>query len=136
MFSLTEAVEDRRHDLVERQAARGRELGCVAHLGVHHVVRREILRALGGDALESLWCLEQGDRVSKAVEVELEALAVGTAGKPGGELVRVARRQFSIAGFGGELEDRLRSQPPVEMVVQERLRRRADRFELEQLPLP
>ncbi len=97
LLALAEAGEDRRHRLVEREPAFGRELGRVPHLGVHDAVGGEVFGALGRDALDRVARLEQGDRVAEPLEVELEALAVGAAQEPAGELGRVARGQLGIA---------------------------------------
>ena len=72
--------------------------------------------------------------MAESFEVELETLAVGTAGEPAGELGRIARRQVAVANLSGQLEDCLGPQAAVEVVVEKRLRRLADRFELEQCP--
>ena len=52
MLSFAEAVKDRLHHFVERQAALGGELGRIPHLGVHDVVAREVLDALGRHTLD------------------------------------------------------------------------------------
>jgi hypothetical protein len=73
--------------------------------------------------------------VPESFEVELETLTVGAAGEPAGELDRIARRQLAVANIHGQLEDRLGPHAAVEVVVQERFRRLADRFDFEQCPL-
>ena len=135
MLALAEPVEDRRHHLVEREAALGGELGRVPHFGVDHTVGREVLGALGRNTLDRIACLEKGDGVAESLEVELEALTVGAAEEPARELGRVARRQLALADVGSELQHGFRAQAAVEVVVQQRLRRPADRFDLQQRPL-
>jgi hypothetical protein len=131
-LSFAEAVEDRPHHFVERQAALGGELGRIPHLGVEDVVGREVLDALGRHTLDRIPRLEEGNRVPEPVEVELEALGVGFEREPAGELGRVGRRQLAVADIGRKLDHRLRPQPTIKMVVQQRFRRLQDRLALEQ----
>jgi hypothetical protein len=132
MLSFAEAVKDRRHHFVERQAASRGEFGRIPHLGVDDVVGREVLDALGRHTLDRIGRLEEGNRVPEPLEVELEALPVGSEREPTSELGRVGRRQLAVADVGRKLDHCLGPQPTVEVVVQERLRRLQDRLELEQ----
>ena len=116
-----EPVEDRRDDLVERQALLGAQLGRHADLGVDDAVGGQVLGALGRDAGDRVGPLHDPEGVGEGLEVELEALAVGAAPEPGRQLVDVGRRQRVVAVFGGEVDDRRRAQPAIEMVVEERL---------------
>ena len=114
-------------DLVERQPALGRQLRRVADLGVDDAVGGEVLGALGGDPDDRVALLHDADRVGERLEVELERLAVGAAPEPRRQLVDVGRRQAVVAVLGGEVDDRRRPQAAVEMVVEQRLGRLADR---------
>ena len=126
-----EALEVRLDDVVEAQAALGRELRRVANLGVDDAVGREILGALRGDPDDRVALLHDADGVGERLEVQLEGLAVGAATHPGRELVGIGRRQPVIAELAGEVDDRRRPQPAVEVVVEQRLRCLADRVERE-----
>jgi hypothetical protein len=129
-----EALEVRLDDLVERQTTLRRELRRVADLGVDHAVGGEVLSALRGDPNDRVALLEHADRVSERLEVQLERLAVGAAADPCRELVGIGRRQPVVAELGREVDDRGGPQPAVEVVVEQRLGRLADRFEPEHRP--
>ena len=124
--AAAEAGQDRAHDVVERHAAGQVELGGEADLRVHDAVLGEVLGALGGDPLEGLRRLHDTHGVCEPVEVQLQALAIGPAPEPRGELTGVGRRQADVAAVPGQLDHRLRAQPAVEVVVEEHLRRGAD----------
>ena len=116
--------------LVEGQAAIGEELGCHPHLGIDDAVGRQVLRALGRDALDRVAGLHDRQRVAEALEVELERLAVCAAREPRRQLVRIGRRQVAVAGLRRQLEHRARPEPTVEVVVEQHLRRAAGEVEL------
>ncbi len=121
-----EAGEHRLDRLVEAQAAIGQELRRHAHLGVDDPIRRQVLRAFGGDSLDGVARLEDGDGVPEALQVLLERAAVGACGEPAAQLGGIGGRELLVADLGGQLDHRLRPQPAVEMVVQQHLRRATD----------
>ena len=89
--ALLEAGGDGRDDLVGGEAAREVLLGGVADLGVDDAVVGQVLGALAGHARERLGRLHHADRVGERLEVQDQVLAVGAAGHPRLELVRVGR---------------------------------------------
>ena len=121
-----EALEIGGDDLVEGEAALGRELRGIADLGVDDAVGRQVLGTFGGDPDDRVALLHDADRVRERFEVELQALAVGTPAEPGGELVDVRGGQAVVAELRGQVDHRGRAEPTVEMVVQERLGRSND----------
>ena len=129
-----EALEVRGHDLVERQAALRRQLGRVADLGVDDPVGRQVLGAFGRHPDDRVTFLHDADGMGERLEVQLEALAVGAAPDVRRERVRVARRQPVVAELGRQVDDGRRAQAPVEMVMEQRLGRLADRVGREHLP--
>ena len=124
------------HDLVEGHATFGRELRGVADLGVHDAIRGEVLRALGRHPDDRVALLHHSDRVRERLEVQLEGLAVGTAADPRGELVGIAGRQPVVPELRGEVDDRGRPQPAVQVIVQQRLGRRDDGLAIGHVPFP
>ena len=123
-----EALEVRGDHLVEGQAALGRQLRRVADLGVDDAVGGEVLGALGRDADDRVALLHDPDRVGERLEVELEGLAVGAAPDVRRELVGIGRRQPVVAELGREVDDGGRPKATVEVVVEHRLGRLADRL--------
>ena len=97
------------------------ELRGVAHLGVHHPVGGEVLDALAGDPVQPLHCLHHDQRLGERLEVTLERSGVGAVAEPAAELTCLVRRQPLITDGVGEIDDRLRSQSTVQVVMQERL---------------
>ena len=76
-----------------------RQLGRVAHLGVDDAIGGQVLGALAGDALDRVAVLHHADGVLEALEVELQALAVGAAAEPLRQLVGIGRRQRRVAAL-------------------------------------
>ena len=97
-------------------------LGGVADLGVDHPVGGEVLDALPGDPGECVGRLHHRDGVVEGLEVALQRARVGRLREPPPERLGVAGRQV-VADLAGELDDRLRAQPTVEVVVEEHLGR-------------
>ena len=94
-----------------------------ADLGVDDPVGGEVGDGLGGDPFEGSRRLQHGERVLERRQVLQEVAGVGAAREPRLQLVAVRRRQLPPA-LVGELDHRRRPQPAVEVVVQQRLRRR------------
>ncbi len=102
------------------------QLGREPHLGVHDAVVRQVLRAFAGDADQRLGRLHHADRVRERLEVQDQVLAAGAPRHPRAELRGVGGRKIRVPGLVGELDDRVRSEAAVEMVVEQDLRRSAD----------
>ena len=90
---------------------------------VDDAVGGEVDHRLGGDALDVLGRLHHGERVLERRQVLQQVAGLGAGGEPRLQLVDVRRRQRP-ADLVGELDDRRRAQPAVEVVVQQRLRGR------------
>ena len=135
-LALAETVLDGLHHPVERQAALDVEFRRAAHLGIRDAVRGEILGALGRDPDERVALLHDADGVGKRLEVQLERLSICAASEPGREIVDVRRRQATVLELARQVDDRRRTKAAVEVIVEQRLRSRADRLEREQRPGP
>ena len=124
-----EALEGRLDHLVERQAALGRELRCIADLGIGDAIRGQVLGALGGHADDGVALLHHRHGVREGLEVQLERLAVGArvGSRPPSSSGSV-RRQTSVAMLRREVDHGLRSQAAVEVVVEQDLGRATDRL--------
>jgi len=107
-------------------------LGVDPRLRVDDPVRREILRAFGGDPDDRVALLEHPDGVLERLQVELERLPIRASPEPCREIVRVRRGQRVVAELGRQVDDRPGSEAAVEVVVEDHLRRVADRVQLEQ----
>ena len=129
IHARSKPIGHRVDDRVEAEPTAGRQLGRIADLGVDHPVGRQVLGALGRDPRDRRRRLHDPDGVGERLEVELERLAVGAAPDPGGQLVRVGRRQPGVAGLGGELDDRPGTEAAVEVVVEQDLGCSPDRLE-------
>lgn len=105
-------------------------LGGQANLCVDDVVGGQVLRAFGGHPHQGLLGLHDRQGVLEALEVELQALAVGTPLKPLGQPLGVGSRKAPIPGLRGQVDDRGRPHAAVQVVVEEHLRRLADRLEI------
>ena len=116
-------------DLLVVETARGVEYRRVADLRVNDPVAREILAALVRDALERLFGLHHRDGVREAAQIEGERSGGRTTVEPAAKLGGVRRRKARVADVARELDDRCRTQATVEMVVQQDLRRRAQRLQ-------
>ena len=120
LLALDEPVPDGLHDLLQRQPGGQVLLGGVADLGVDHAVLGQVEHALAGHPAQLRLGLHHRDGVVEGLQVALERPAVGRLLEPAPQRLRVLRRQ-RVPGLGRELEDRLRPQPAVEVVVQQDL---------------
>ena len=102
------------------------QLGREPHLGVDDAVGGQVLRAFGGHPDQRIRRLHDGDGVPEGVQVQLELAVMGRTGQPGGQPAGVGGREAGVAVLGRELDDRLRSQAAVEVIMQQHLRRAAD----------
>ncbi len=123
---LPEPFLHRLHDGGQRETALGVQLGGEAHLGVDHAVLGEVERALPRHPHERVGRLHHPDGVREGRQVRRQRAGVRGLPEPDAEVVRVARRQVAVAVLLGELDDGLRAQPAVQVVVQEHLRRAPD----------
>ena len=115
-------------DLLEREPAVGVLFRRPAHLGVDDAVIGEVLGAFLGYSGYSLGGLHDRDGVHERLEVALERTRTGSIPEPAGQLLGIRRRQVPVADAVGELDHRARSDPTVEMVVQEHLGRATKRI--------
>jgi len=122
--AAAEAGEHRAHDLIERESCFGVQLWRESHLGVDHVVGGEILRALERDPLDGVAMLHHADGVRERLEIEDEVVAFGAAVKPLLQVGHVGGGQISVAELARQLDHCLGAQTPVEVVVEQCLRRR------------
>ncbi len=129
VFAVTKAALHRVDHLVERQPTLLMQLGREPHFCVHDAVCGEVDRGLVGDPMQRGLGLHHRERVLERREVLENVARVGSTPEPRRELVNVRRRQLPVADRIGQLDDRLRPQPAVEVVVQQHLRRRAHRLE-------
>ena len=106
-------------DLVERQPSLLMQLGSEAHLRVHDPVGGKVERGLARDPVQRRLGLHHGQGVLERCEVLEDVAGVGATREPRGELVHVGRRQILVADRIRELDDRPRTQPAVEMIVQQ-----------------
>ena len=122
--AAAEPGEHRAHDLVERQPRFGVQFWRETHLGVHHVVGGEILRALERHTLDRVTVLHHADGVRERLEIEHEVVALGAAVEPLLQIGHVGGRQLAVAELVRQLDHCLGAQTPVEVVVEQCLRRR------------
>ena len=112
--------------LVERQATARTELRGHPDLGIDDAVGGQILSAFRRDARDRIRPLHDPERVGERLEVKLQALAVGATADPSRQVVDVGRWECVIAVLGCQIDDRGRSQTPVEVVVEHGLGRPDD----------
>ena len=124
--ALAEAVEHRLDHLIQAQPALGVQLGREPHLGVHHPVGGQVLGAFGGHPAQRVGSLHDRDRMPERIQVDLEVTAVRALGQLLRQLFRVVAGQVVVAGLAGQLEDGLRAQAAVQVIVQQDLRDRPD----------
>ncbi len=92
-----------------------------ARFDVHHAVAVHVLHHFVGDAFEGLCGLHHATRVREPFEIHRQAAALSAAVKPPREIARVGGWQAFVTLLLREVDDGLRPQAPVEMVVQEHL---------------
>jgi hypothetical protein len=107
--------------MVEGQTAADVLLGRVPDLGVHDPVGGEVGDALAGDPLERVLGLQDCDGVLERLQVAHQRAGVGRLGEPVPERLRILRGE-PVSDPVGQLQDGLRPEPPVEVVVEEHLR--------------
>jgi hypothetical protein len=91
-----------------------------ALLRVHDAVRGEVEHRLARHAGQVVGRLHDGDGVVEGLQVPAERTGVGRIAEPVGERLGVGSGQ-GVPGGVRQLEDGLRSQPSVEVVVQDNL---------------
>ena len=117
------------HHRVQRQATIDVQFGREPDLGVHHVVGGQVFDTLVRHPVQRLGRLHHPDRVRERFQVAHQRSAVRGGAEERRELVDVGRGQVVVAVRRGQLQHGGRTQPAVEMVVQQGLRRVADRFQ-------
>jgi hypothetical protein len=90
----------------------------IAHLGVDHAVGGQVQRALPGHPVQPGLGLHHRDGVREGLQVAFERPRVGGRGEPPAESLRI-RLGKRVADVGGELDDGLRAQATVQVVVQQ-----------------
>src|SRR5580700_3321544 len=131
--ALAEALEDRLDHLVQAQPAFGVQLRREPDLGVDHAVGGQVRGALGRDPPQRVRGLHDRDRVPERVQVDLEVAAVRAFGQPAGQLLDVVAGQVAVTDLVGQLEDGLRAQAAVQVIVQQDLRDSPDLIKGEHL---
>ena len=96
-------------DLVERQAALGRQLGRVADLGIDDAIGGQVLGALGGHAHDRVAASASRRRCGRSSRGRARATCGRRPADNGRQLVGVGGRQAVVAVLGGELDDRRRA---------------------------
>src|SRR5438093_5486373 len=124
-----EPARDGLDDLLEVEPPLEVEDRRVTDLRVDDAVGRQVRAALVRDALETLGCLHDRDRVFEAAKVERQRARGRARVEPTAELERIDRGEPAVADLLRELDHGPRSQPSVEMVVKEDLGRGAEDLE-------
>ena len=117
---LSSALEPLQHgadDIVPMQSFVGVEDRREPRLDVHDAVVAHVLEHFVGDTLERLFGLHDAAGVRESFEIERQAAALRAAMKPVGQLAGIARGQLLVLLIAGELDDRLRTQTTVEVIV-------------------
>jgi hypothetical protein len=94
------------------------KLGGEADLRINDPVVCQVAHCLGSYPLQCLRRLHYGDRVDKAAEITREAPAAGLANQPGAEFARVTGREATITDRLSQLDQRRRTQPAVQVVME------------------
>ena len=102
------------------------QFGGEPDLGVDDVVAGQVLDALDGHPVQRVGGLHDPDGVGERLEVPDQRAAVRGGAEERRQRVDVGGRQLVVAVLLGQLEHRLRTQTPVEVVVQQRLGRLPD----------
>ena len=118
LLPVGEAGQHGVDDGVQRQTRGDVQFGGEPHLGVDHIVGRQILGAFGGDPVQRLRGLHDGDGVRERLQVADQRSAVRGGGEPPGQIVDLGGGQRVVTDLGGDVEHGGRPQPAVEMVVQ------------------
>ena len=95
-----------------------------AGLDVHDAVVVHILHHLIRDALERFFGLHDAAGVGESFQIERQASALCPPLEPNVEFAGIRRRQFVVADVLGELNDCLRANAAVEMIVKKNLGKR------------
>ncbi len=122
---------DRLEDRGHRQTALEVQAWRPANLRVPDAVVREVLDELAGDTLERVTGLEQRDREVEVLEQLRLARAVLGRDHAAACFVEIERH----ADRSGQLDGRLRADRPVQMLVELRLRERAQRIGRDHPPM-
>ncbi len=107
-------------DVVKAQALALVLLGRPAHLAVDNAVLDEVLDEFAGHAGERGLGLHHGDGVVKGFQVALQRTGVRGGAEPGAEFLGIGGGKF-VSHLRGQLDDGLRAQSPIEVVVERNL---------------
>ena len=92
-------------------------LGGPAHLAVDHAVLDEVLDEFACHAGQRGLGLHHSDGVVEGFQVAFQRPGVGGGTEPGAEFLGIGGGKF-VSRIGGQLDDGLRAQPPIEVVVE------------------
>ncbi len=122
-----EALEHRLYHFVQAQPGRDMQFRREPNLRVHHAVSREVLGALRRHPDQRVTRLHHPDGVLERFEVQLEVAVLGSRGADqAAEFGWIAGGQALVPVLLGELNDRRRAQPAVQVIVQQHLGYAAD----------
>ena len=122
-LTVAETGVHRLHHGLQRQPFDQMELRGVTHLCIDHPVGGQILNALAGDPVQSVNGLHHHQCLGEGLEVPLERAGIGVDPEPGAKCARLTCRKPLVANGVGELDDRLRAQSAVQVVMQKCLGR-------------
>src|SRR5688572_22146730 len=101
------------------------ETGRETDLRVHHSVLVHGLDELEGDTLQRGACLHEGASVAKPLQLKRQRSALRSTMRPGREFIRFVRGQLGVSDIERQIDDRLRPETPVQMLVKEDFRQSA-----------
>jgi hypothetical protein len=138
LFSVLETLQHSVHHIVPMQALAGMEDWGKPCFDIHDSVLVHVLHHFVSDALEAFVGLHHATGVREAFEIERQTAPLGAAVKPRGQVARIGRRQRVVTLILRQLDDRLRPQPAIEMVVQQNLWQRSNEGlgKLHEAPFP
>ena len=122
-LAVAKAGIDGLNHLLQRQPVDQMLFGGITHLGIDHSVCGKILHALAGNPVQGIRGLHDRQRLLERLQVTHQRTRAGAVREPGPERVCILCRKSLVANGLGELDDRLRAQSAVEVIVQQRLRR-------------
>ena len=95
-------------------------------LGIDNPVGGQVFGALGGDPDQRIPGLHHGHCVLECLQVQLELAARRGTRYPLGQASRTAGWQPPVPLLAGQLDDGLRAEPAIKVIVQQHLRSAAD----------
>lgn len=104
--------------------------GGEAHFGIHHTVVGEVLGTFSRHPANRVLGLHDRQGVLERLQIPDQGSAVGGIDEPLTQLLGVGGGQSVVTAGSGEVDDGLRSQAAVEVVVQQDLGQCADLVEV------